>query len=117
MPTLASGDPQARGDQPPHERMAVDMLRAGGDEPLEGLFGDVVMVEVEAATRDAVGRGEGVELVETGVADQVRPQAAVRRPARVVDQDGHGPESRLAVNAQGPRGPSRLALRGRGRIR
>ena len=57
-------------------------LRTGGDEPRVRLIGHVVVVEVEAATGDAVRLGERVQLVEVAIADQMRPQPAVRRPAR-----------------------------------
>ena len=69
--------------------MTVDVVRAGGDESRVRLFGDVVVVAVEAASGDVVGIGERVQFVEIGIADQVRPQSAVRRPARIVDQYGH----------------------------
>jgi hypothetical protein len=67
----------------------VHVLRASGDETVVRLVRHVVVVAVEAATRDPVGGGERVELGEIRVAHQVRPQAAMRRPARIVDEDGH----------------------------
>ena len=51
--------------------------------------GDVVVVALEAPARDAVRGGERVQLVERRVADQVRPEPAVRRPSRRVDEDRH----------------------------
>ena len=64
---------------------------ARGDEPRVRLIGHVVVVAVEPAAGDAVRLGERVQLVQVAVADQMRPQPAVRRPARIVDQDRHEP--------------------------
>ena len=63
------------------------MTGAGGDQTPVRLIGHVVVVAIEAAARDAVRRGERVELLQARVAHKVRPQPAVCRPARIVDQD------------------------------
>ena len=86
---VAAPHPQARGDEPAHQLVAAHVLSSRRDESRVGLVGHVVVVEIEAAAGDAVRRGEGVQLLEVGVADQVRPEAAMRRPARIVDQDRH----------------------------
>ncbi len=83
--------PQSGGDEPPDQRVPVHVLGAGGDQPRERLVRDVVVIQVESAARDAVGGREGMELIERGVTHQVRPQPAVRRPARIVDEDRHDP--------------------------
>lgn len=67
------------------------MLGAGRDQRVDAVVGHVVVVAVEAATGKALGRGERVQLVEIAVADQMRPQAAVGRPARIVDENRHAP--------------------------
>lgn len=65
------------------------MLSAGGDEAGESIARHVVVIEVERASRNAVRRSEGVQLIQIGVGDQVCPQPAVRGPARVIDKDRH----------------------------
>ena len=52
---------------------------AGGGEAVGG---DVVVVAVEAAAGGAEQLGEGVQLGEGDVADQVRPEPAVGGPSR-----------------------------------
>lgn len=69
--------------------MAAHVLGAGGDEPGERVFGNVVVVEVEGAGGDALGIREGVQFGETAVADEVGPEPIMGVPARVVDQNGH----------------------------
>ena len=76
------GHAQSRRDQPADELVAVDVHGAGGDEPGVRLVGHVVVIAIESAARDAVRRGERVQLVEVAVADQMRPQPAVRGPQR-----------------------------------
>ena len=99
---LARRDPQTRGDERAHERVPVHMARTGGDQSRVRLIGHVVVVAVEATTGDAVRLGERVQLVEVGIADQVRPQPAVRRPARIVDQDRHEPILRTGCRDTAP---------------
>ena len=72
-----------------HEFPTLDMLGAGGDETRVSVVGDVVVVEIETSTGDAVGRGEGVELFQIVIAHEMCPQSAVGGPARIVDQDRH----------------------------
>lgn len=76
--------------------MAVHVLRTGGHEARVAGFGDVVMIQIEAASRHAVRRGEGVQFIERAVADQMRPQPSMSGPAGVVDQDRHPSMLRLA---------------------
>lgn len=56
-----------------------------------GVGGNVVVVAIESALRNALRGRERVQLVEALVADEVRPQPAVRRPHRVIDEYGHTP--------------------------
>ncbi|GAA4353453.1 hypothetical protein GCM10023087_22620 [Microbacterium rhizosphaerae] len=42
-----------------------------------------------------------MQLLDALVADEVRPQASVRRPAGVVDEDGHAPILGGAGDAEG----------------
>ena len=65
------------------------MLRTGGDQARERLFGDVVVVEVEGSRRQVVAARECVEFVEAAVADEMRPVTSVRGPDGVIDQYGH----------------------------
>ncbi len=75
------------------------MLGATGDELGDEVVRNVVVISVEAARRDVVDPGEGVQLVKALVADQVRPEPAVRGPERIVDEDGH--DSIVEGDAQG----------------
>lgn len=65
------------------------MLCPGGDQSRVRVLGDVVVVEVEAPTRDPLRGRESVKLVEITVTDEVRPEPPVGGPAGVVDQDRH----------------------------
>src|SRR6185312_7533870 len=60
----------------------------------------VVVVEVEAAPRQSRRRGEGVQLVERGVAHHMGPEGAVCWPDRLVDQHGHDQKSRLGHTSE-----------------
>jgi hypothetical protein len=71
--------------------MAVHVAGTGGDQAGVRLIGHVVVVSVESATGNPIRGGEGVELVQIGITDEMSPQAAVRRPQRIVDQDRHVP--------------------------
>ena len=64
------------------------MHRTGGEEPRQRVLGNVVVVAVESAGRDALLLGERVQLGQIRVADEMRPQPAVRGPDGVVDENG-----------------------------
>ena len=89
LPTVLLGSAQSRGVQSAEQFSRVDRDRAGFDQPLLSIAGDVVVIMVEAAFGNGVRRGEGVQLVEGCVTDQVCPHPAVGGPARRVDQYGH----------------------------
>jgi len=63
--------------------------RTGGEESRQRVLRDVVVIQIEGAGRDAVLRRERVQLGQIRVADEVRPQSAVRGPDGVVDENGH----------------------------
>jgi hypothetical protein len=65
------------------------MHGTGGDEPRQRVCGDVVVVDVESPVRDAVGCREGMKLVQTLIADQVRPQPTMGGPDGIIDENGH----------------------------
>ena len=69
--------------------MPTDVLGPRSDEALMRFVRDVVVVEIESASGDAVRRRERVQLVQVVVAHQMSPQPAVGRPPRIVDQDAH----------------------------
>lgn len=95
-PSRSAGTPTARGrqaesgrPQPPDELTTVHLERAGrhhlGSKPLW----HVVVVTLEAASRDPDTRCEGVQLLERGVAHQMTPPLLAKPPSRLVDQDRH----------------------------
>src|SRR5690606_39054695 len=86
---VAGGDAQAGGAQAADELAGVDLDGAELDEARDELGRHVVVVEVERARRELGACGEGVELVERGVADEVAPEPAVAGPHRGVDEHGH----------------------------
>ncbi len=47
------------------------------------------MIEVEASFGEFVCAREGVKFGEALIADQMRPQPAVRGPERLIDEDCH----------------------------
>ena len=51
--------------------------------------GHVVVVALEAAFGDAGRAGEGVQLLEGLVADEVAPEPATAGPGRLVHENGH----------------------------
>src|SRR5690606_19312505 len=67
----------------------------GVDQGAAVLLRDVVVVALEPAPRDPVGVGEGVQLVERLVTDQVAPASPPVPPACLVDQD-HDRQPRAA---------------------
>lgn len=68
-------------DQLPHR----DRLGPAGDElGVEPLW-NVIVVEIECAAADPVELRKGVQLVEGGVAHQMRPEHFVCWPPRLVD--------------------------------
>ena len=91
LATLACRDPKARVAQRVHEFASGHVPRACRDEALDGLLGHVVVVAIESTPRDVLRRGEGVQLGQIVVADEVRPESSVGWPPRRVDQDGHSP--------------------------
>ena len=84
-------------DAPPTPHDAADALAvaichvhsAGGEESRQCVLGDVVVVQVEGAPGKPLRGRERMQLAEVRVADQVRPEPSVRRPDRVVDENGH----------------------------
>ena len=88
-PPLGRAEPEAGGAQPPHQLTALDLDRARIEHRRAVLLGDVVVVALEGPPGDADAQGEGVQLVERGVAHHVAPPAAAVPPARFVDQHGH----------------------------
>ena len=71
--------------------MRADLLGAARDQARDRVLRDVVVVAIECTRRDAVGRREGVQLIQVAVRDQVGPQPAVGGPHRGVDENGHPP--------------------------
>ena len=58
-------------------------------ESIDDLFGDVVVIEIEAAWMQALLACELVQFFEVAVADQMRPQPPVCGPAWSIDENGH----------------------------
>ena len=73
----------------PAPRARVDRPGAFRDGAVAQLVGDVVVVALEGAVRDPEPRRERMQLLDRGVAHQVRPEPPAPRPDRVVDEDGH----------------------------
>ncbi len=86
---VACADAEPGGTQPSDELARADELGPEREELLVALGRHVVVVQVEAPRGDPRGRGEGVELLERAVADQVPPDPAVAGPQRRVDEHGH----------------------------
>src|SRR4029079_6890597 len=86
----------------------------GRDDRRVALLGDVVVVALEPALGDADRAGEGMQLVEAGVADQGRPASRVRLRTGRVDEDGH-PRSVGAVACGQPEGVVRRSTYALGR--
>ena len=86
---LPGRDPQSAGDKDADQAAAVHGHRAGGHELAVPVGGNIVVVAVEGPGADAAAAGEGVQLLQAGVRDQVGEEGAVRRPHRRVDVD-HG---------------------------
>src|SRR5450631_1430518 len=86
---LALLEPQPAVTQKPGELLASPGSRAGRDQRAVQLLGHVKMVAVKPPSSYTGPSGERVELVIGSVADDVRPQPAVRGPAWWVDPDRH----------------------------
>ena len=85
---------EPRRQQPTEQLPRADRLRTGRDGDRVEVLGDVVVVALERAPRDAeLPRDEGVQLLVGDVADQVRPQPPAPVPDRGVDQHCHGTQS------------------------
>lgn len=101
LPARCLCDAKAACPQP-HDEFAVrHAQRSRTDQFGVALRRNVVVVEIECPLGYAVRACERVQLVERGVADQMRPQRAVVRPHRGVDQDGHAGESTVAFGLSG----------------
>jgi hypothetical protein len=74
----------------------VDRLGAEGDGLVAMVGGQVVVVVVERARRQAEPRREGVEFRVARVAHQVSEAASAPLPDRGVDEHGHGVRPRRA---------------------
>ena len=86
---LALAHPQPGALEAQQQGARVGRLRARGDGSGIPLLGNVVMVALEPTSGDAQLPGEGVQLLEAGVTDQVGPPTAVRMPRGWVDEQGH----------------------------
>jgi len=99
-PALGGRQPQPRLLQAVQQLTAVHLHRAGLDQARSVLLRDVVVIALEAATRDPRPIGERVQLVVRLVAHEVAPHPAAPAPQRVVDQDRHDRQRR--TGARGP---------------
>src|SRR5690606_12745419 len=88
---LPLAEPQPARVQLADQLAPLDQDRPGRDDLGVPLGGHVVVVALEGARRDAHPGGERVQFLQRGVADDVRPEAAVRGPDRRVDPDRHQP--------------------------
>ncbi len=69
----------------------------GGHEIVNAICGNVIVIPVEGARRNAPLSREGMKFVQAGIAHQVRPQRAVGGPHRGVDKDRHLHQNRSLV--------------------
>lgn len=72
-----------------HEFPTAHRLRAQVDGLGAQLFGDVVVIALEAALGDTEQSSEVMELLQGRVADEVAPPPAAPGPVGVVDEQGH----------------------------
>src|SRR5450759_5306605 len=86
---LALLEPQAAVTQKTGELLTSSGARAGRDQSGIQLLGHVKMVAVKPTSSYAGPHGEPVQFVIGGVADDMRPQPAVRGPAWWIDPDRH----------------------------
>jgi len=86
---LRRSDPKARRSEAAHQLPAVDQCRARCKEAFMHVFGNVIVVAVKAALRNAHLASERVELIQGGVRHQVPPDAPVARPQRGIDEERH----------------------------
>jgi hypothetical protein len=61
-------------------------LRSGGDQPVIEPLWHVVVVEIESAAGDSLALGEGMQLLQRAVTDEMRPEHIVGWPPRLVYQ-------------------------------
>src|SRR5690606_32595205 len=87
----ALAEPHTRLREPADEVAAGRGHGPGGDDRVAPFRGHVVVVALEGAGRDPGAAGEGVQLLERDVADDVAPEPAVGGPDRGVDPDRHAP--------------------------
>src|SRR4051794_4780991 len=73
-----------------HQLTRGDRHCPGAQDGVVVLGRDVVVVAVESPGGDPRGGGEGVQLLERGVAGDVRPQPAAALDVRRVHHDDHG---------------------------
>src|SRR5690606_5140443 len=88
--------------EPAQQLLLGHLAGTAGDQVRATPLRDVVVVVVEGPGGQPGGLGEGMQLVEAGVGDQVGEPGAVRRPARRVDQDGQAQRPGLANRPTNP---------------
>lgn len=85
------GATKSRGPQPGDELAALDRLGAEGDGPVPQLARQVVVVALEAPTRDAELASQIVQLVIGHIAHEMAPEPTAKGPDGRVDQHRHHP--------------------------
>ena len=86
---FARRDPQTRVAQRVDQFAGGYPSRPARHQAIDGIFGHVVVIEVEPAPGDTVRRRERVKFGQIVVAHEVSPETTMRWPPRRVDQDGH----------------------------
>lgn len=87
--TLVGSQPQTRGAEQSDHLARRCRNRTGLDHLCVVLGRDVVVVAVESLARDPLCGGEGMQLLEALVADEVRPDPSVGLPPGLVDAHRH----------------------------
>lgn len=86
---LIGSQAQTRGTEQPDHLTRWCRNRTGLDHLCVVLGRDVVVVAVESLARDPLCGGEGMQLLEALVADEVRPDPSVGLPHGFVDAHRH----------------------------
>lgn len=77
------------GAQAPHQLASVDGDRSRCEGLLAQFLGHVIVIAVKRARGKAQAGREGMQLVVTQIADEMRPPSAAERPYGRIDEDRH----------------------------